>query len=297
MASGFAPAGRSDPPHRSGEAASADAADWLLRARRAAAAGPLAPRAALLLSGHDAPIGSIEPELAERLATAAMPIAPRAAAWVVAAPAQASLAAIARWLHAQGVSRRWRDELLPVRDIAGRALASVERSVVRALGIPTSAAHLVGSTVDGRVWVQQRAFDKAIDPGAWDTLVGGLIGAGETTESALSRETMEEAGLALGALRSLAHAGRITVRRPVSDGYMVEVIDAWHAVVPDGLVPENRDGEVERFACLDAAVLEARLAGGEFTLEAALILGLLIEQGTIAGRTAEHRGANPGAVD
>ena len=43
--------------------------------------------------------------------------------------------------------------------------ARVERGVVRVLGITTYAVHLVGSRRDGAVWVQQRAFDKATDPG------------------------------------------------------------------------------------------------------------------------------------
>jgi 8-oxo-dGTP pyrophosphatase MutT (NUDIX family) len=260
---------------------------WLERARRAASAAPLAPRAPLLLSGHDAAIGSVEPALAERLAGAGLPVADCGAAWVVAAPAQASLAAIARWLHAAGVCSRWRDELLPIRDTAGAPIASVERSVARALGIPTFAAHLVGSTPDGRVWVQQRAFDKATDPGAWDTLVGGLIGAGETTESALARETVEEAGLALAQLDALTCAGRVAVRRPVSDGFMAEEIVVYHAVVPAGVVPVNQDGEVERFECLDADALEGRLGEGLFTLEAALVFGLLMEQGTIPWQTQD----------
>ena len=32
--------------------------------------------------------------------------------------------------------------------------------------------HLVGETSDGHFWVQQRALNKANDPGQWDTLMG-----------------------------------------------------------------------------------------------------------------------------
>jgi 8-oxo-dGTP pyrophosphatase MutT (NUDIX family) len=261
-----------------------DAPGWLAQARRAAGSAPVGPRETLLLGGHEAPIGSVEPPLAERLVAAGLPLARSGAAWVVAAPAQASLAAIARWLHDEGVCRRWRGELLPVRDRSGRPLASIERSVVRALGIQTFATHLVGSTPDAKVWLQQRAFDKATDPGAWDTLVGGLIGCDESTELALARETREEAGLELSQLERLAHAGRIAVRRPVSDGYMVEDIEVFHAVVPAGVEPVNQDGEVERFERLDAGALRDRLAAGACTLEATLILGLLMEQGLIGPR-------------
>ena len=65
---------------------------------------------------------------------------------------------------------------------------------------------------------------------------------------------------------------RITIRRPVAEGYLVEHLDVYTARLPDGVEPCNRDGEVERFECLDRAALEQRLLRGEFTLEASLIL-------------------------
>jgi 8-oxo-dGTP pyrophosphatase MutT (NUDIX family) len=102
--------------------------------------------------------------------------------------------------------------------------------------------------------------------------MGGQVGAGETVETALVRETVEEAGLDVAALLDLAKGDRLTIRRPVTEGYMVEHIDVFRARLPAGLVPCNRDGEVERFECLDAGELEQRLARGDFTLEASLIL-------------------------
>ena len=90
----------------------------------------------------------------------------------------------------------------------------------------------------------------------------------------------------------LSHAGRISVRRPVSEGYMVEDIEVFHGVVPDGIEPQNQDGEVERFECLTLHALEERLASGACTLEASLIFGLLIDQGVLArsiGREERRR--------
>ena len=46
----------------------------------------------------------------------------------------------------------------------------------------------------------------------------------------------------------------------------------FEATVPAQLVPANQDGEVERFECLTIAALLERLAAGEFSLEATLIL-------------------------
>jgi hypothetical protein len=42
--------------------------------------------------------------------------------------------------------------------------------------------------------------------------------------------------------------------------------------VPEGLVPDNQDGEVEQFRLMETGELVAALQRGEFTTEAALIL-------------------------
>ncbi len=266
--------------------------DWLARARAAADMPPLRPRDLLHLDvdARSVLVGSIERATAERMVDAGLPLrrvrfgnadaeveAARGDAadegWQVDAPAVPSLAAIAAWLRDAGLAGRWRDELLAVVDAEERAVAVAERSVVRVLGLTTYAVHLVGFAAAGRrVWVQQRAFDKATDPGQWDTLMGGQVAAGETVESALARETWEEAGLDVAKLLDLRRGKRITIRRPVAEGYMVEHIDVYTVRVPEGVEPCNRDGEVARFACLDADALEARLARCEFTLEASLIL-------------------------
>ena len=105
--------------------------------------------------------------------------------------------------------------------------------------------------------------------------MGGMIPASETLESALARETLEEAGLQLAQLRDLRHGGRVLTRRPSRDtraGYIVEYIDWYRCIVPDGVQPRNLDGEVEQFALLDGGEVARRLAGDEFTLEAAVVL-------------------------
>jgi hypothetical protein len=94
---------------------------------------------------------------------------------------------------------------------------------------------------------------------------------------------MEEAGLALADLRDLERCPPLLIRRPVAEGYMIERIEVFRAVVPDAVVPVNRDGEVERFDRLGQAALIVRLAAGEFTLEATLILGAELERRNEAG--------------
>lgn len=246
--------------------------DWMHRLQGRADEPAATPRDTLWAPGATARIGCIEPSLATRMADAGLPLHDTGDGWQVDAPLGASLDRIARWLRTHLLNGRWRNEQLAVTDPAGRVLGAIERAAVRPLGIATHAVHLVGYTIEGAVWVQQRALDKATDPGRWDTLMGGLMAAGESVQETLERETWEEAGLSIGQLREVTHFGGLTVRRPVAEGYMVEHIQCFDALVPAGLRPVNQDGEVVRFEALDSGALVERLRADEFTVEAALVL-------------------------
>jgi 8-oxo-dGTP pyrophosphatase MutT (NUDIX family) len=219
-------------------------------------------------------IGTLEPAHARWLEPVARLLPQADGSWRMPAgePVDAVLAALAHALRDAGIAGRWRDEALDVTTEAGEVVGTIERAVVRPLGITTFAVHLIGRHPDGGTWVQQRALDKATDPGLWDTLMGGLRAAGESIHDTLERETWEEAGLRLADLHDLRPLGRFTMRRPVQEGYMVEHLDVFEAVIPDGLEPRNLDGEVAQFACLGDEAVEALLADDRFTLEAALML-------------------------
>lgn len=248
------------------------AAHWLARLRAEAARPPLRPREPLLWQATA--IGSVEPDLFARCA--GLPLERRQGEWhVLGAELSPALARIAAALRTADLAHVWRDELLGVRDDAGRLLGAVERAVVRPLGIATHAVHLLGFDGEGRHWVQQRALDKPNDPGLWDTMVGGMVPATDSLEAALERETWEEAGLRPQQLRALRHGGHVLVQRPSAElphGYVVERLEWYTATLGPGVAPQNQDGEVLQFALLDTAELMARLERDEFTLDAAALL-------------------------
>lgn len=252
-------------------------AAWLAALHARADRPPL--RARVPLWAGAARIGSVEPDLLLPLALpeglAQQVVRGRESGWQVNGELTASLHALATALRQAGAAHAWRDEQLAVTDEAGRRLGSIERAVVRPLGITTFAVHLVGMSPDGRHWVQQRSLAKPNDPGLWDTLMGGMIPECDSLEQALERETWEEAGLRPDQLEDLRHGGRVTTRRPTGDGragYVIEHIDWYRCVVPEGVVPANQDGEVAQFRLMDADELLGRLERDEFTTEAALIL-------------------------
>jgi 8-oxo-dGTP pyrophosphatase MutT (NUDIX family) len=260
---------------------------WLAALRADSRQTPLRPRLPLLAG--DAVIGSVEPDLLSRIELPPLPDGrkqlskegrPEGAAWHLRGEAMAGLNALALALREAGLAHAWRDEQLAVTDPQGRRVGTVERAVVRVLGIATHAVHLVGQAEDGRFWVQQRALSKANDPGLWDTLMGGMVSSADTLASALERETWEEAGLKFDALQNIIRGGHLDIRRPCADGqgtgYVVEHIDWYHCTVPDGLAPLNQDGEVERFVLMDRNEVLQKMQQNEFTAEAALIHAALL---------------------
>ena len=260
---------------------------WLAALHASNQQAPTRPRLPLLAG--DAVIGSVEPDFLSQIRLQPMSDGCRQLSkeehsgglvWRLLGEPTAALGALALALREAGLAHAWRDEQLAVTDARGRRIGSVERAVVRVLGITTAAVHLVGQAEDGRFWVQQRAWSKSNDPGMWDTLMGGMISDVDTLASALERETWEEAGLHLEQLRNIVRGGHVDIRRPCDDGhgagYVIERIDWYHCTLPDGVVPVNQDGEVERFVLMDTGEMLEKMHAGEFTSEAALIQAALL---------------------
>lgn len=241
-------------------------AAWRARLAARQDTPPRRPREALHWRGER--IGSVEPDLFERAGMLHL-VARDAAGWHMHEPA-----AIADGLRAAGLAGAWRDEQLAVRNGAGAVLGTIERGAARALGIATVAVHLLAVDERGHHWVQQRAWTKDTDPGMWDTLVGGMVPAGEPLLEALERETWEEAGLRLAELRDLRHGGMVRSVGPSSSvphGYVIEDVEWFTCTLPAGVLPSNQDGEVAGFECLAPAALAARLEQDGFTHDASVL--------------------------
>ena len=176
----------------------------------------------------------------------------------------------AQLLLDHGLVGAWRDEDLDIRAHPdGPALAWIDRSAVRVLGITTYSVHLNGYTADGQLVVARRAAHKRVDPGLWDNLAGGMIAAGEDAPTALAREAFEEAGIDVSAMPLQAGA-RISVRRPIAEGTLAEAVQVFDVALPPDTAIVNQDGEVERFETRPIGAVLAAIERGEFTIEAAL---------------------------
>lgn len=182
------------------------------------------------------------------------------------------LSQMALVLREAGCLRGWRNELLDIYG-EGRHLGVIERAAMRPLGMLTRAVHLNAWTPDGRLWIARRALSKATDPGLWDTLVGGLVGAGENLETSLLRESHEEAGLLPENLHDRSPLRMVLrMHRRLPEGYQVEDMLVSDCVLAESVQPNNLDGEVSEIRTVDLTELFHLLEAGEFTLEAEVVV-------------------------
>lgn len=87
-------------------------------------------------------------------------------------------------------------EIFPIVDEAGHVLRSATRGECHGGTMWLHpVVHLHVLRPDGALYLQRRPLWKDIQPGRWDTAVGGHVDWGETPEAALRREAREELGL------------------------------------------------------------------------------------------------------
>ncbi len=88
------------------------------------------------------------------------------------------------------------EEWLPLVDEQGRILGKAPRSHChRGDKLLHPVVHLHVLNKNKAIFLQKRPMDKLVQPGKWDTAVGGHISFGEKLEDSLKREAWEEIGL------------------------------------------------------------------------------------------------------
>ncbi len=121
-------------------------------------------------------------------------------------------------------------ERLPVVDETGRVIGSATRGECHSgtfLLHPVVHLHVFNSA--GELYLQKRPDWKDIQPGRWDTAVGGHVDFGEDVGSALRREAMEEIGLTRFTPRFLdRYVYESDRERELINAYMTQTDTALH---------------------------------------------------------------------
>lgn len=89
-----------------------------------------------------------------------------------------------------------KEEIFPLVNESGEVIGQAPRSVCHngsKLLHPVIHLHIFNSK--GELYLQKRSEQKDIQPGKWDTAVGGHIDLNESSEEALKREAREELGI------------------------------------------------------------------------------------------------------
>jgi len=89
------------------------------------------------------------------------------------------------------------EEIFPIVNEEGKIIGEAPRSVCHdgKSMLLHPVVHLHMFNTKGELFLQKRSHTKDIQPGKWDTSVGGHVDLGETIEKALFREAGEELGL------------------------------------------------------------------------------------------------------
>jgi len=159
------------------------------------------------------------------------------------------------------------NEVFPIVDETGKVTGSATRGECHNGSLllhPVVHLHVFNSK--GELYLQKRPEWKDIQPGKWDTAVGGHIDYGETQEQALKREVREELGIVdftpeqMGMYvfeskreRELVYVHRTTYDGPVSpskdelDGGRFWTVEEIRAAMGKEVLTPNFESEFKRF--------------------------------------------------
>ena len=108
----------------------------------------------------------------------------------------------------------------------------------------------------GELYLQKRSMTKDIQPGKWDTAVGGHIDYGETVEEALRREVREELGIT-------AFTPQFITRYVFESTIEKELVNTFRTIYNGEIKPDTEELDGGRFWSLEE--IKSNLGQNVFT--------------------------------
>lgn len=184
------------------------------------------------------------------------------------------------------ILKNWRNEPWPIYGRNGEVLFSMDRAAISLFGFMRYGIHLIAhvrcpTAPHGiKLWVPKRSKFKNAWPGLFDSTVAGGLMTDENPFECVIRESDEEASLPERIVREHAKlAGTVkyiymTESRPaIDDGYIYpECQWVYDLELPDDVIPEPNDGEVESFSLCTVDEVREQLAMGGWKPNCAVIM-------------------------
>lgn len=149
------------------------------------------------------------------------------------------------------------EEWFPLVNEAGETVGKATRRTCHngsKLLHPVVHLHIYNRT--GDLYLQKRSVRKDIQPGKWDTAVGGHVDLGETIEVALQREVREELGIT-------DFIPEFLMRYVFESALEKELVNTFRTVYEGPFLPDADEIEEARFWSIPE--IEAHLGKGVFT--------------------------------
>ena len=199
------------------------------------------------------------------------------------------------------ILEKWRGEFYPVYGRNKELLFNVERSASPLFGVVTYGVHLNAYTRTRmgqlKIWTPRRAKTKQTYGGLLDNAVAGGIASGESPWECIIRECGEEASLPEDLLRNRLRAcGTITyfhIRNAKAGGetglLQPECQYIYDLELPEDVVLEPGDDEVEEFYLWDVDKVKEAMARGEFKPNcAAVVLDFFVRHSILTCETDNY---------
>ncbi len=145
------------------------------------------------------------------------------------------------------------EEILDIVNDEDRVIGQASRQEVHGNPILLHrVVHVLVFNSQGQLFLQKRADDRVVQPGKWDTSMGGHVDAGEIPEEAARRELSEELGITATANLTLLHKYRH------SNDYESELVTTWITLWDDEFnlqkseISEGRFWDLEEIDLLSA---------------------------------------------
>lgn len=134
------------------------------------------------------------------------------------------------------------NELFPIVDENGNIIGSATRQECHSGSMLLHpVVHLHVFRNDGAIYLQKRSMNKDIQPGKWDTAVGGHVDLGESIYIAVKREAKEELGIDIDTPNYLcSYTFQSSIEHELVNVFCIYVSDDFSPVLSPEEIEEGR---------------------------------------------------------